>query len=222
MNKDEAAPMKNALRLALTICALACSTASARASITYDLNFDVSVSINSLAGQLNTSANVEIIMLSSNGPAIQTGNIITVPIVGASVTATSGDPLIGFLASFLQDFLQLPTSGSGSGSFSYDVGSDKVSFDTVFSFVTTNPVNIVGPFSTAGAQLTFGPLTASTLLGDATVEPGDHVTFSASGDPIAISSAVPELSTWAMMILGFAGAGFMAYRRKSRPAPIDT
>jgi hypothetical protein len=61
------------------------------------------------------------------------------------------------------------------------------------------------------AQLTFGPLTASTLLGDATVEPGDHVTFSATGDPIAISSAVPELSTWAMIILGFAGAGFMAY-----------
>jgi hypothetical protein len=30
--------------------------------------------------------------------------------------------------------------------------------------------------------------------------------------------AVPELSTWAMMILGFAGVGFMAYRRKSKPA----
>jgi PEP-CTERM motif len=30
--------------------------------------------------------------------------------------------------------------------------------------------------------------------------------------------AVPEPSTWAMMILGFAGVGFMAYRRKSMPA----
>jgi hypothetical protein len=30
-----------------------------------------------------------------------------------------------------------------------------------------------------------------------------------------VSSAVPEPSTWAMMILGFAGLGFMAYRRKS-------
>jgi PEP-CTERM motif len=30
--------------------------------------------------------------------------------------------------------------------------------------------------------------------------------------------AVPEPSTWAMMILGFAGIGFMAYRRKSKPA----
>jgi hypothetical protein len=31
-------------------------------------------------------------------------------------------------------------------------------------------------------------------------------------------SAVPEPSTWAMMIFGFAGVGFMAYRRKSKPA----
>jgi len=29
-------------------------------------------------------------------------------------------------------------------------------------------------------------------------------------------AAVPEASTWAMMILGFAGVGFMAYRRKSK------
>jgi PEP-CTERM motif len=31
-------------------------------------------------------------------------------------------------------------------------------------------------------------------------------------------SAVPEPSTWAMMILGFAGVGFMAYCRKSKAA----
>jgi hypothetical protein len=29
---------------------------------------------------------------------------------------------------------------------------------------------------------------------------------------------VPEPSTWAMMLLGFTGIGFMAYRRKSKPA----
>ena len=33
-----------------------------------------------------------------------------------------------------------------------------------------------------------------------------------------LASAVPEPSTWAMMILGFAGVGFMAYRRKSKTA----
>jgi hypothetical protein len=39
----------------------------------------------------------------------------------------------------------------------------------------------------------------------------DSITF-------AQVSAVPEPSTWAMMILGFAGIGFMAYRRKSKSA----
>jgi hypothetical protein len=32
-----------------------------------------------------------------------------------------------------------------------------------------------------------------------------------------MTAAVPESSTWAMMILGFFGVGFMAYRRNNRP-----
>ena len=31
-------------------------------------------------------------------------------------------------------------------------------------------------------------------------------------------TSVPEPSTWAMLILGFAGVGFMAYRRKNQGA----
>ena len=31
-------------------------------------------------------------------------------------------------------------------------------------------------------------------------------------------AAVPEPSTWAMMLLGFVGLGLMAYRQKSKPA----
>jgi hypothetical protein len=42
----------------------------------------------------------------------------------------------------------------------------------------------------------------------------------ATGQPpgSGAAPAVPESSTWAMMILGFAGVGFMAYRRKSKPS----
>ena len=32
------------------------------------------------------------------------------------------------------------------------------------------------------------------------------------------SAAVPEPSTWAMMVLGFAGVGFMIYRRRREAA----
>jgi PEP-CTERM motif-containing protein len=33
-------------------------------------------------------------------------------------------------------------------------------------------------------------------------------------------AAVPEPSTWAMMILGFVGVGFMAYRRRNQAAAL--
>jgi hypothetical protein len=36
----------------------------------------------------------------------------------------------------------------------------------------------------------------------------------------AIAAAVPEASTWTMMLLGFAGFGFIAYRRKSKPVLV--
>jgi len=33
-----------------------------------------------------------------------------------------------------------------------------------------------------------------------------------------VTGAVPEPSTWAMMILGFAGVGYLAYRRRKQPS----
>jgi hypothetical protein len=50
--------------------------------------------------------------------------------------------------------------------------------------------------------------------------------FSGSAQPIEFGSvtsvaAVPEPSTWAMMILGFCGLGFMAYRRKQNGAALS-
>lgn len=48
----------------------------------------------------------------------------------------------------------------------------------------------------------------------------DNITFSTTGGSTTynfeITQAVPEPSTWAMMILGFAGVGFMAYRRRNQ------
>jgi len=37
-----------------------------------------------------------------------------------------------------------------------------------------------------------------------------------------VDGAVPEPSTRAMMTLGFAGVGFMAYRRRKRTAPTTS
>ena len=56
-----------------------------------------------------------------------------------------------------------------------------------------------------------------------TIGSGDNGSGSASlavTDPISQVAAVPEPSTWAMMILGFAGIGFIGYRRHNQRAPL--
>jgi PEP-CTERM motif len=47
--------------------------------------------------------------------------------------------------------------------------------------------------------------------------PGQELSGDVNYGTVQVGS-VPEPSTWAMMILGFAGIGYMAYRRKSKPA----
>jgi len=61
-----------------------------------------------------------------------------------------------------------------------------------------------------------GPIVnASAYVDPIITSPGNNVYFSSG-----ITGAVPEPSTWAMMLLGFAGVGFMAYRRKPKLTPM--
>jgi choice-of-anchor C domain-containing protein len=64
---------------------------------------------------------------------------------------------------------------------------------------------------------TIGPGVTSTVLSFTSQDSQDSPFGPVIGG-VSISSAVPEPSTWAMMILGFAGIGFLAYRRKNKPA----
>ena len=59
----------------------------------------------------------------------------------------------------------------------------------------------------------------SGLGSGGTAAPLKDIAFRTYSDT-TFSGAVPEPSTWAMMVLGFAGMGFMAYRRKSNSASI--
>jgi hypothetical protein len=86
----------------------------------------------------------------------------------------------------------------------------------------TNENNI--PFTTTNSPA-FGPWVKETLLFNVGIT-GPVVLSFTSADPsgpygpvvggVSIS-AVPEASTWAMMVLGFFGVGFMAYRRNNKP-----
>jgi hypothetical protein len=60
--------------------------------------------------------------------------------------------------------------------------------------------------------LTFYGFTSSTPFTSVTTSnPGGTYVIM---DNFALASAVPEPSTWAMMILGFVGIGAMTYRRR--------
>jgi hypothetical protein len=72
--------------------------------------------------------------------------------------------------------------------------------DQLFSGDTTNPT-----------LLTFNGLGLTNYVG----QDGSPVTLT-----VTAVAAVPEPSTWAMMILGFAGVGFMAYRRRNQSAAL--
>jgi hypothetical protein len=70
------------------------------------------------------------------------------------------------------------------------------------AFITTTPL------------AAFGVLQTGLNAGDAYLN--IHTTTSPSGEIRGFLHAVPEPSTWAMMILGLAGIGFMAYRRSRK------
>ncbi|SHK60508.1 PEP-CTERM protein-sorting domain-containing protein [Bradyrhizobium lablabi] len=97
-------------------------------------------------------------------------------------------------------------------------GADTIYFDNVKANAASDKLlvesidKIIG-----GKSIEINPITSVTISVDNTgfFEEFKQVDFSLFTDP-GISS-VPEPSTWAMMILGFAGVGFMAYRRKSKP-----
>jgi hypothetical protein len=101
----------------------------------------------------------------------------------------------------LQIHFNVPTSASPANS-QYDA--------TVFGSVTAvNGGGVFIDFDNAAQQFTIDGGGFSLFLTDLSVPAGG--TNNISG----VITATPEPSTWAMMILGFIGVGFTAYRRRN-------
>jgi hypothetical protein len=78
-----------------------------------------------------------------------------------------------------------------------------------------------GPIFIGSSKTLLVPIGATELFlgfADASGFNGPSGFYQDNSGSLSVTAAVPEPSTWAMMILGFAGVGFMAYRRKSKPA----
>jgi hypothetical protein len=166
--------------------------------------------------------------------------------VGGFITTTDVTALTGFLApaayggnlsSYLGQTVQFDLSdaqvdGTAYASLILYSGSTSITFGA--SAPGTSFTHYTIPLAAAGWTVYPGggvvgttPVTDDLFLSvlnnvtgfaiNADWHSGDDVT-SLDNVLLGTVSAVPEPSTWAMMILGFAGVGFLAYRRKSKPA----
>lgn len=69
-----------------------------------------------------------------------------------------------------------------------------------------------------GISRTIGPGSYYLEVGGTVADSDDDITASYGGS--FNIKAIPEASTWAMLLLGFATVGFTAYRRKGRNADV--
>lgn len=144
------------------------------------------------------------------GPITPSGNIYVAPV------STPGSTLA------LWNFEYSYDPGSSSGTTTYITITDSLghsflnfpldlfSDNTHAGTASQNSENIgFFPFSLGS----FDPTAAAIYSIDLTTKDSQGATL-ASVDIQVNVGAVPEPSTWALMLLGFAGIGFMAYRRR--------
>ena len=121
----------------------------------------------------------------------QGGNFYSAAFLGTPVTTASSTGYLNF---------SLPTLAA----------NDFSRFDPLSGqFITSDHPDF------AGTQILFGigqALGASGVAGTIVTSQFDNLRFD-------VVNAVPEPSTWALMILGFAGVGYVAYRRKDKLIP---
>jgi hypothetical protein len=104
------------------------------------------------------------------------------------------------------------TTGSGSSVVMSNGGQDGNVFWQVTSSATLGTTTAFEGSILALTSITLD--TGATILDGRALARNGAVTL----DTNRVTTPIPEPSTWAMMLLGFAGIGFMAYRRKSKPA----
>jgi hypothetical protein len=131
------------------------------------------------------------------------------------------DGVIGVLSANDIQAFSLTVSGDP-----YVLTKANTSFSLVGSGLTATSSQLLFDFSANFGNFTavgFSPLGAvgfDNYFGTETIvfAGSPHQSVALGNLVLGTVAAVPEPATWAMMILGFAGLGFMAYRRKDKLA----
>ena len=203
--------MRNTLRIALAALALSISASAANASF-YLVSLDDSSE--SLSGKIYQ-------FLNGNFNTVATTLTTTAEGFSGQITLFNGAHLTdttSYSANIYDNIAKTKLSDTLTIS-----GTSNSTFFTL-AFLSDTETNTLTPVPQGNGQhedLTEtgsfqipnsdGAFTLHATHGDTI----DSYTFQFRSDFV---ESVPEPSTWAMMILGFAAVGFMAYRRKSQPA----
>jgi len=159
----------------------------------------------------------------SDGGLTFTGGNFGPTTINTTGSLTLGSFSVGSVSGLDGDTFRLKLNFSQPGAATPDQPIFTALLDTSFIFIG-NTLDIA--FPDTATQFTFDGGTFQVVISDvhlaSTFFNGGHDTSNLVGNVTvtAAVAAVPEPSTWAMMILGFAGVGFMAYRRKSHGAAL--
>jgi PEP-CTERM motif len=162
------------------------------------------------------------------------------PIVGTIAPASAGVEIFDFTLTGVAALGQ-PAGVSGSGQITGTLETDGSVLVTGITG-TVDGLSIAGLSHSLGEDQLIFPTSTEVVDGNGlgfrlsnnvtvaifednfTLPAGEYadVTSEANGfGSFTLTAAVPEPSTWAMMILGFCGLGFMAYRRKQNGAALS-
>ena len=211
----------------MRICAIALGVAAAFATVT-GATADVYMSAN-FSGGVFSSPNVQAPFIGTIAP----NSTVTGGLVYDSSLVPSGPGFQNVAFASFPDIGSIPAATA----FHFSIGSLSFNFnnDPLAAIQYKN-----GKFNgfAANELFTFGGIQYDLLISGGTwqiyLAPGGNPDFNTTfvsgyfniGDaaltgktPYTLQvAAVPEPSTWAMMILGFAGVGYMAYRRRKTAA----
>jgi hypothetical protein len=195
------------LALGIAMAAAAWGVTTAEAA-TFLLTFTQSgTPSNGCCGPFDVSATLQATANGGNYDVTGIAGSVTqngTPFVITGLLAPPNDPG-GFFG-----FDNIIFANSGFAPFTLDSGGIGFVAAGIFDFYLSDPAATFNVWGNGGTSATLGT-TASYDVNT----PFNGI-YSITAIPSA-ASGVPEPSTWTMMILGFAGVGYSAYRRKSKP-----
>ena len=166
------------------------------APITYTLQATAS---GSLDGISFTDATVFLFM-NNDTTNVTTDGLGDFENVGTATVSVGGAPAVTFT-----DPIQVILDQSDTG-----IGFEDLSVDDILDEFNAS-------FATYGLTTSIGPIVGSSGInaGSSFATTGGAFVLTSAGDATftASTNAIPEPSTWAMMLIGFAGLGYAGYRR---------